>query len=136
METYLLGSLGEERFSGLEQLPWGAMGQPLPSGHGRQAVSEAAGVFLRLSVRRGEGGGGGDSAEVVVTVTPPCVSHGPRNLLAVLAAVRHRVNLDVALAAGVCMVSRARSDSGGSWDPRLLLLLLLPCEGSAAFCRH
>lgn len=114
MESYLLGSLGEERFSGLEQLPRGAVGQPLPSSHGREAVSEAAGVLLRLSVRRGEGGGGSDhgSAEVVVTVTPPRVSHGPWNLLLLLrrrlpllAAVRHWVNLDVALTAGVRVVA-------------------------------
>lgn len=49
VNSYLLGSLGEERFGGLEQLPRGAVGQPLPSGHGREAVCEAAGVLLRLS---------------------------------------------------------------------------------------
>lgn len=86
-------------------------------------MCEAAAVLLRLSVRGG--------AEVVVTVTPPRVSHSPRSLLPLLAGVRHGVNLDVALAAGVRVPVRGVTDS--SRGPQLLLLL---CDSSAAFCGH
>lgn len=81
-------------------------------------MCEAAAVLLRLRVRQ--------SVEVSVAVTP-CVSHGARSLP--LGGVGQRLELDVALTPGVCVLRV--TDSSGGWE-----LLLLLCHNSAAFCRH
>lgn len=81
-------------------------------------MCEAAAVLLRLCVR--------GCVEVSVTVTPR-VSERAGSLP--LGGVCQRLELDVALTPGVCVV-RVSDSSGG----RELLLLL--CDNSAAFYRH